>query len=293
MSRGPLIERSQLRPRNTLSGEELSWIVRNVANSDDIPVMYPIPALREQAGVRTPHAGFQPTDRPADAGPPVHYVIITDSTSIDGVKVGNLIAEFQRLADWKTKKGMPAVVRTVKWIHENYDGDDLQEEIRNFIIDAYKLWGTDWVLLGGDVEIVPDRWFGDNSVVNDLLATVYYGGLDGTWNHDGDEYYNWYFQADPFWDVWVGRLPVDLECSPNIGPRIMAGFSISRRVLDAKESIHGGADRGDRSGVGARRCHLGPGREAAWDNPDHAIAMATEVRWLRAKPGRPAQSLGA
>ena len=39
-----------------------------------------------------------------------------------------------------------------------------------------------------------------------------------------------------------------LECSPFLGPRIMARSSSPRRVLHAQEPVHGGADRCDRSG---------------------------------------------
>ncbi|GAH72467.1 unnamed protein product, partial [marine sediment metagenome] len=68
------------------------------------------------------------------------YVVISEDP-IDTV--------FQQLIDWKTKKGIPATIVTVSWINSYYTGYDLQEQIRNFIIDAYTNWGTIYVLLGG------------------------------------------------------------------------------------------------------------------------------------------------
>ena len=60
-----------------------------------------------------------------------------------------LAGEFQRLADWKTQKGVQAVVRTVETIDQMYpNGVDRAERIRFFLRDAYQNWGTLYVLLG-------------------------------------------------------------------------------------------------------------------------------------------------
>ncbi len=154
----------------------------------------------------TPFGGATPTEFPSLDGPPVDYVIITSEELEDS---------FQELADWKTEKGVPAVIRTVEWIGENFAGSDIQEKIRTFIIDAYELWGTDWVLLGGDTEVIPPRYFWESDGESNAPRDVYYGGLDGTWNKERD-YRIGYDRighddidvADPYWDVWLGRLPV-------------------------------------------------------------------------------------
>ncbi len=78
------------------------------------------------------------------------YVIITTDA---------LAAEYQRLADWKTEKGVPTVVRTVEWIKAHArNGVDLPETIRFFVRDAYAKWGITYVLLGGDTDILPPRY---------------------------------------------------------------------------------------------------------------------------------------
>jgi hypothetical protein len=116
-------------------------------------------------------------------GSSVEYVIITDTTEIAGRSVGDMVTEFQRLADWKTARGVPAVVRTVTWINATYAGADLAEKIRNFLVEAYTLWGTDWVLLGGDVSVVPTRRTNRASFgPGDPAADAYFGCLDGTWD---------------------------------------------------------------------------------------------------------------
>jgi WD40 repeat protein len=121
-----------------------------------------------------------PTFRPTTDGSPVEYVIVTNAT---------LAPEFQRLADWKTEKGVQAVVRTMEWINATYpQGVDSAEKLRFFLADAYAHWGTLWVLLGGDSEVVPPR-YAAHALMNPpelIPSDLYYGCLDGNWNADGD-----------------------------------------------------------------------------------------------------------
>ena len=79
---------------------------------------------------------------------------------------GDLVAEFQRLADWKTARSVRSRVVTVSDIVDGRFGDfteggfarDLQEVIRNFLKMAKRDWDTLYVLLGGDVGVVPMRY---------------------------------------------------------------------------------------------------------------------------------------
>jgi len=92
---------------------------------------------------------FVPSYEPSMQGADVAYLIVTNET---------MAPAFQRLADWKTKKGIPAVVRTVEWIQQHSrSGADTGESVRNFIRDAYAQWGVEWVVLGGDASVVPVR----------------------------------------------------------------------------------------------------------------------------------------
>jgi hypothetical protein len=147
-------------------------------------------------------------------GPPVEYVIVTDSVAVDGRPVGDLLSEFQRLADWKTRKGTPAAIRTVGWIRAHYPGHDDAARIRAFLIEAFELWGTDYVLLGGDTRIVPGRRMNGIALgAGHPPADVYYGALDSSWDLDRDGVYGEPSDdaeaSDPYWDVWVGRAPVE------------------------------------------------------------------------------------
>ena len=100
------------------------------------------------------------------------YVIITP---------GSWVSAFQPLADWKTQKGVPATIVTTDWIYNDggYSGTNVQK-IRAFVQDAYTTWGTTYVLLGGDIDVVPCKnttfpVVDDGPVPND----AYYGDFDG------------------------------------------------------------------------------------------------------------------
>ncbi|MGD8979875.1 MAG: C25 family cysteine peptidase, partial [candidate division WOR-3 bacterium] len=175
-------------------GERVGSIVEN---SDDVFRFAPI--IQQTRGVSLVPPGYY------------EYVVIS-APPMDTV--------FERLAEWKTKKGLPATVVDISWINSNYTGYDLAEKVRNFIIDARDNWSTIYVLLGGsgDYEtsgqnIVPTRkaWYtyaggpdGDS-----LPSDLYYGDLDGDWDFNGNHIYGQLSDSvDMYADVHVGRASV-------------------------------------------------------------------------------------
>ena len=170
------------------------------------------------------------------------YILITSRS---------LESEFQKLINWKISRGVSAGIFFVEDIVINPDYscsgsfgdgcgspgennlDDTQAKIRNFIKHAYMDFGTDYVLLGGDISVIPQRgvyiwtggWFTNFSVPSDL----YYSGLNGSWNEDRDEVFGEPQQrsgpdgcAPILWrngsrgnefdllaEVYVGRAPVE------------------------------------------------------------------------------------
>jgi hypothetical protein len=153
---------------------------------------------------------FKPLQVPSVLGSPVEYLIVTNDA---------MAPAFQQFADWKTQSGVPAVVRTVSFIRQQYPfGADDAERIRSFIRDAYARWGTKWVLLGGDTDVIPERLAYNVSFYQEELiaADLYYSALDGNWNANGNSFYGEGFQdeiltgdeADLLPEVYVGRAPV-------------------------------------------------------------------------------------
>ena len=134
------------------------------------------------------------------------YVIIT---------VDALTASFAPLIEWKTEKGVPATCVTREWIEATYSGANSHEMIKAFIIDAYQTWGTVWVLLGGDTDLIPGRiaYAMDSEmgiVGNNIRADLFYADLDNFWNDNGVIPYGEIDDnIDMYPDVYVGRAPAN------------------------------------------------------------------------------------
>ncbi len=211
---------------------EVQWMSRHLLNPQDLARFYGRPAdptLAAPGGRQVnPFGGFVPTEFPSLEGPPVSMVIITDDQRLDGSAVPGMVAAFEDWAGWKTASGVPAVVRTVSAIDAHYSGADRAAKIRAFLKDAAALWGTDYVLLGGELDIVPARLLGgptstqsDGPQAGDDAADKYYAELDQSWNLNGNAFFaesglGHYDAGDDivgtglagYVDLWIGRLPV-------------------------------------------------------------------------------------
>jgi len=139
------------------------------------------------------------------------YVVVTSAA---------LEPTFAQLVAHKRARGISARVVTTEYIAAHYSGTetgDLADRIRQFITEAYLHWGTQWVLLGGDTEIIPERGVlvQVGSTIDTKLATdLYYACLDGPWNGDADGI--WGEPTDGLGgrdidlapEVFIGRAPV-------------------------------------------------------------------------------------
>jgi len=129
------------------------------------------------------------------------YIIITNEL---------LKPEFQILADWKTKKGIPTLIVTTEEIYSEYTGIDEAEQIRKYLIDAYINWGPSlFILLGGDVDIIPARYGYPMSGEGIHVTDLYYATVEGNWNADGDYLWGEDNEWDESPDLHLGRAPVE------------------------------------------------------------------------------------
>lgn len=162
-----------------LAAREAALVRESVANPSDMPAYAP-PLGRAV----TKRGAFQPAAFPDLEGSDVEYVIVTSAA---------LAPAFQQLADWKTRRGVPTIVRTVESIQATYrNGSDVQETIRTFLQDAYQKWSVSWALLGGDTEIIPARYLSSSfamTTAEQIPCDLYFAGLDGTFNKDGDAFW--------------------------------------------------------------------------------------------------------
>ncbi len=178
------------------------WLARNTDNSEMISSY----SNAVSSGMIALHSARERTL--VDPAETYLYLIITSAA---------LAPIYESLAEDRTRKGLPATVIVVDDIYASYTGVDNQEKIRNFILDAYQNWGSEYVLFGGDINIIPDRDCyvyiideGNPMETNDMCCELYYGGLDGTWNDDLDERWGEPEEADLIPDIHIGRV-----CSDN------------------------------------------------------------------------------
>ena len=129
--------------------------------------------------------GFSPSKTPSLSGSPVDYVIVTNEA---------MAPEFQRLADHKTAQGLNTVVVSREFIAANFrNGADIQETVRMFLRDAYQKWGTQYVLLGGDTDVLPARYVSNSfypaTGATDIPVDLYFACLDGNWNANANAFF--------------------------------------------------------------------------------------------------------
>ncbi|RLF39508.1 MAG: hypothetical protein DRN12_06905 [Thermoplasmata archaeon] len=146
------------------------------------------------------------------SGERFEYVIITT----ESFKKYNGTYDFHTLIEKRKADGLSSTIKSVEEIYDEFPGVDPQEKIRNFIKYAYENWGTNWILLGGDVEFVPVRMLWDIDGADSQLASdTYYQCLDGTYNYDNDSIYGEKYDGvdggiiDLYAEVYIGRASVD------------------------------------------------------------------------------------
>jgi hypothetical protein len=179
--------------------------------------------------------------------PDVECLIITNQT---------FVAAFQPLADLKTSRGVYTIIVTVQSIYTdtrfNSTGPDHAAWIRNAIKNYHNVNGTEFVILGGDVNIVPTRYVYNPDTAEAGCPTTpldyqslykptdhYYAGLEGTWDNDGDGKFGemgivgtTVDEADWTAEVFVGRIPA------NTIPQVQ---TMVQKVLDYETSPPSGS----------------------------------------------------
>lgn len=149
------------------------------------------------------------------------YLIVTDNFKWNASEIqrgspvpGDMVAEMQRLAQWKREKGLQAQVVTVSDIVAGRYGNftegsrDLQEILRRFLKHARAEFGTYWVLLGGDTSVIPVR-----SVVMQCAADASYFTLASKMKPD---------EGKCAWDQATGTVRIHTPGNVSPGTRIIA-----------------------------------------------------------------------
>lgn len=151
------------------------------------------------------------------------FVIITNN---------ELKSAFQRLADWKTKKGIPTIIQTVEEIENKYHGSDLVEKIKNYLNEISNRWNGNClsVLLGGDTEIVPTRLVRSNSrkITNLQCTDACYSSNNLEWIPKTNK-----SKEDCSISLCLGRIPIK---------NISQANSFINKILEYEKSSRFGID---------------------------------------------------
>jgi hypothetical protein len=150
-----------------------------------------------------------PQSRTIDLSVPKMMIVITDATRAPW---------FGDYVQWRADLGISTGIFLTSDIYNDYPGEDNAAKVRNFIIDAYQTWADtatplEYVILGGDDEIVPERGcYGQvgDTVDNRMPTDIYFSNLDGDWNADGDNHYGEQLDdVDMLPEVHIGRFPAE------------------------------------------------------------------------------------
>ena len=133
-----------------------------------------------------------------------NYVIITTDSLKESLEF------FQ---NWKEYIGYSVTIVTVSQIESTHNGRDTAEKIRNFLVSIYEEWDVQYVLIAGDMNMVPMRYtYQPASSEIAIPSDFYYADLTSDWDTDGDGIYAEFI--DDEWpdfsaEVYVGRIPVN------------------------------------------------------------------------------------
>jgi len=127
------------------------------------------------------------------------------------------ITEYQPLLEWRFRQGLDVFSISTDQIQLTYEGIDLQEKIRNCILDYYINHQVAYVTLGADVLYIPDRKvfafdceFGSYDDENEIPSDMYYACLDGNWDANGNQIFGEENdETDYFPEVFVSRIPAN------------------------------------------------------------------------------------
>jgi hypothetical protein len=120
------------------------------------------------------------------------------------------------LKNWREiTLGNPVKIVNISWIDDNYDGKDLAEKIRSFLIEKYPIWGIQYLLIVGSNSYIPMRKCypnkDDHSSSAITYTDFYYADLTGNWDKDEDGFYGEREDDSPDFspEIYVGRIPID------------------------------------------------------------------------------------
>ena len=119
------------------------------------------------------------------------------------------------LSSWREITGYSPKIVNLSWITSSYSGIDVQEKIKNFLLDKHLEWGISHLIIVGSDKTIPMRdCYPDNNnhgYSGRVPTDYYFADLTGDWDADNDGYFGEKIDDDPDFvaEIYVGRIPVD------------------------------------------------------------------------------------
>ena len=163
---------------------------------------------------------------------PVQHIADQDKTDLIIITPNQFVSSLPFFVENKTRYGLDVEIQSVESIYSQYPGRDQQEKIKRFIYDAVSTKDCKYVLLLGDIHLLPIRttdaypWSPFHG--SGLLTDLYYGDVYdasfqySSWDADNDgtfgevdfgDMQHMPFEADNidnvdlYADVHIGRIP--------------------------------------------------------------------------------------
>lgn len=163
------------------------------SRSSDFTPIYADRVDTELFGIENPNELNRYSTSRSRASSEAQYLIITNEQFLNAKAPYTV----QDLADRREAQGLTSKIVTVESIYSSTDGVDNPQKIRYFLREAYRDWGVEYVLIAGDVNVVPVRelhpqWrrYGlysypdsyEDSIELFVPSDFYYQCLDGPYN---------------------------------------------------------------------------------------------------------------
>ena len=136
------------------------------------------------------------------------------------ITTNDLKSGFEPLKAAHDAEGIKTIIKTLSDI-KLIPSSVTPEDIRDYIRDFYRQYGIEYVLIGGDADVVPAKqlwvqaWSGGDTTF--MPSDLYYACLDGTYNFDGDELWGEPKDGDNEKDVdLIAEVYVGRACAGNI-----------------------------------------------------------------------------
>ena len=161
--------------------------------------------------------------------PPASPMLFGNEYDLVVITPEKFSSELQDFIDHKNSHGVKTIIKTTETIYQEYQGRDKPEQIKYFIQNAIETWGIHYVLLIGNINLMPIRnsaveWkAGDEVECNDVPTDLYYADVYDenssfcSWDSNENGIYGEYTwdmirakyidAVDLFADVNIGRIP--------------------------------------------------------------------------------------